>query len=327
MSKKAVFGITALFPLTISVSAFFLQETPVVYEDSETRETCCSLPPNVRKMMKFLSQKMIILPILFVFFFAMTPSTSGAMFYFYTNELKFSPNFLGQLKLVFATASLIGILAFNKFLKDVKFVKIFFWSTLFTFATGLSQLLLITRKNVDLGIPDKVFALFDSIIITVISEINIMPILVLACRLCPKNIEGTMYAFILSVSNFGGLLGMQWGGLMTDGFGVTDKNFSNLAKLVLVSYVITLAPLLVLPCINFDAAQDTAEKHTESHLALSEEEDDESRNLVKNDSNQNIDDSKDHLNTSKISNVALEKKAEMNDNILEHIRDKQFVAK
>lgn len=30
-----------------------------------------------------------------------------------------------------------------------------------------------------------------------------MPILVLACRMCPKNIEATMYAMLMSAINFG----------------------------------------------------------------------------------------------------------------------------
>lgn len=34
---------------------------------------------------------------------------------------------------------------------------------------------------------------------------NIMPILVLACRMCPKNIEATMYAMLMSTINFGNL--------------------------------------------------------------------------------------------------------------------------
>lgn len=34
-------------------------------------------------------------------------------------------------------------------------------------------------------------------------ELNIMPILVLACRMCPKHIEATMYAMLMSTINFG----------------------------------------------------------------------------------------------------------------------------
>lgn len=36
-----------------------------------------------------------------------------------------------------------------------------------------------------------------------VGELNLMPILVLACRMCPKNIEATMYAMLMSTINFG----------------------------------------------------------------------------------------------------------------------------
>ena len=67
-------------------------------------------------------------------------------------------------------------------------------------------IIIICRENVALGIPDKLFCIGDSIILQIIGELNMLPILVLACRMCPKNIEGTMYALIMSTLNLGSLL-------------------------------------------------------------------------------------------------------------------------
>jgi len=33
-----------------------------------------------------------------------------------------------------------------------------------------------------------------------------LPVLILACKMCPKNIEGTMYATIMSTLNFGSVI-------------------------------------------------------------------------------------------------------------------------
>jgi hypothetical protein len=57
-----------------------------------------------------------------------------------------------------------------------------------------------------MGIPDRLFTIGDSVIIQVIGELNSMPLLVLACRMCPKSIEGTMYAMLMSTLNFGAML-------------------------------------------------------------------------------------------------------------------------
>ena len=42
-----------------------------------------------------------------------------------------------------------------------------------------------------------------------------MPLLVIACRMCPKNIEGTMYAMITSTLNCGAMTSIYLGGFLT----------------------------------------------------------------------------------------------------------------
>jgi hypothetical protein len=59
------------------------------------------------------------------------------------------------------------------------------------------------RKNKDYGINDKFFCLGDSVMLNFVAELNMMPVLVLACKMCPKNIEATMYAMLMASMNFG----------------------------------------------------------------------------------------------------------------------------
>lgn len=99
--------------------------------------------------------------------------------------------------------------------------KLLLGSSLFTCFFGLSELLLITRYNLVLGIPDKIFICTSSIVIVTIAELTSIPLLVYASRICPKNLEGTMYALITSVSNFGGIMGSLLGGWMTNMLGIT----------------------------------------------------------------------------------------------------------
>ena len=42
-----------------------------------------------------------------------------------------------------------------------------------------------------------------------------MPLMILAAKLCPKNVETTFYAFVLAVIDFGYLLSYWLGGLLT----------------------------------------------------------------------------------------------------------------
>lgn len=65
--------------------------------------------------------------------FMSCPSVSTAMFYFYSNVLSFGPEFIGQLRLVYSLCSILAAFLFNKFLKNVKFTKVFGYSTFIYF--------------------------------------------------------------------------------------------------------------------------------------------------------------------------------------------------
>ena len=45
--------------------------------------------------------------------------------------------------------------------------------------------------------------------------ITTMPIIVLASRLCPEGMEGTIYALIMSINNMGGIISSQLGAALT----------------------------------------------------------------------------------------------------------------
>ena len=93
-----------------------------------------------------------------------------------------------------------------------------------------------------------------------IAEINIIPILVMASRICPKNIEGTMYALIMSTVNLGSMFSMQLGGIITDAFQVTPTDFTSLWKLIIISNLTILIPLPILYFVKFSEAQKLAEE-------------------------------------------------------------------
>ena len=215
---------------------------------------------NFKMISDFLSQPEIYKPLAFLFVFLMTPSSGSAMFYFYTNELKFSPEFMGELKLAGSIAVLIGIFLYNRFLVDIPFRKIFLWTTLSCFVLSLAQIVLTTRANIRLGISDKVFCIGDSIIYQVFGELNFLPLLVLACRLCPKNVEGTMYALFMAVFNCGGIASMQLGALLIWMLDITATNFKNLWILALISSTFTILPLLWLNRVEFEKAVKATEE-------------------------------------------------------------------
>lgn len=112
------------------------------------------------------------------------------MFYFYTGNLGFTSEFLGKLRFFQAFGHIFSVLLYNRKLKEVSFKKIFAYSTIGYFVCSFMTLVLVTRENVRIGLPDKPFCLTDTVIVHIIGELNTLPILVLACKICPSNIEG-----------------------------------------------------------------------------------------------------------------------------------------
>jgi hypothetical protein len=112
----------------------------------------------------------------------------------------------------------------------------------------MTSLLLVTHANRALGIDDRWFSLGDSLILTVMGQIAFMPVLVLSARLCPPGVEASMFALLMSIVNFSGLLSQELGALLTHWLGVTETNFNNLWLLVLIANLSTLLPL---PFINW----------------------------------------------------------------------------
>lgn len=241
MTTRFVFGITATFPLVVSLVAWWIAEEPVA-----NTSTWQVISHQVRQLKGAITQKAIWMPALFIFLWQATPTADSAFFFFTTNDLGFQPEFLGRVRLVTSVAALVGIWIFQRFLRAVPFRVIFAWSTLLSTVAGFTMLLLVTHMNRAIGIDDQWFSLGDSLILTVMGEISFMPVLVLSARICPPGVEATLFALLMSVLNLAGLLSHELGAILTHWFGVTETNFDNLWLLVTVTNLSTLLPLPLL---------------------------------------------------------------------------------
>ncbi len=258
IGTRAVFGITATFPLIVSLVAVLITEDPV---DSPSWTVVGN---QVKLLWQAVRQRAIWMPALFLFLWQATPTADAAFFFFTTNDLGFQPEFLGRVRLVTSLAALLGIWVFQRFLRTVPFRTIFAWSTVLSSALGLSMLLLVTHANRSLGIGDEWFSLGDSLVLTVMGEIAFMPVLVLSARLCPPGVEATLFALLMSVVNLAGLLSHELGALLTHWLSVTETNFDNLWILVLITNLTTLLPLPLLFLLPSSSSQSVGDRPSES---------------------------------------------------------------
>lgn len=249
---RFVFGVTAMLPLITSAVAVLVKEQrmlgPARAQNvlSASNSFLESSRGTIIELWKAVKQPNVFLPTLFIFLWQATPHSDSAMFYFTTNKLGFTPEFLGRVKLVTSVASLLGVGLYNGFLKKVPLRRIFLVTTIFGTALGMTQVFLVTGLNREFGINDEWFAIGDSLILTVLSQASFMPVLVLAARLCPEGMEATLFATLMSISNGGSVLGGLLGAGLTQLFGVTKDNFDNLAFLIILCNLSSLLPLPLL---------------------------------------------------------------------------------
>ncbi|PNT76942.1 hypothetical protein BRADI_1g56020v3 [Brachypodium distachyon] len=265
---RFVFGVTAFLPLMTSAVAVLVNEhrlTPgehaISVSGSGFVETSTQ---HIRQLWTSVKQPNIFLPTLFIFFWQATPHSDSAMFFFTTNKLGFTPEFLGRVKLVTSIASLLGVGIYNYFLKAVHLRKIFLVTTIIGSALGMTQVLLVTGLNRQLGISDEWFSIGDSLIITVLGQAAFMPVLVLAAKLCPPGMEATLFATLMSISNAGSVTGGLVGAGLTKLFGVTRESFGNLPLLIIICNLSSLLPLPLLGLLPKETADsdDEETKHS-----------------------------------------------------------------
>ena len=108
-----------------------------------------------------------------------------------------------------------------------------------------------------------------------------MPLLILACEMCPKNIEGTMYALLMSMINFGGMVSDQLGGLLTVMLNLDANNFDNLPALIIVTSVSWLLPLGLVLLTDFEKPKCLVEitNNNISTIEISKEVDEKNKSI------------------------------------------------
>lgn len=267
VGPREVFALTAVLPLGTTLLAALIAEQRTTL-DSVAEFWQVSKKRSLA-LWKALRNPSVYLPMGFVFAWQATPSAESALFYFQTNELHFGPEFLGRVRLISSGAALLGLYLYRRHFSNVNLKKFMLWCTLISVPLGLTQVLLVTRANIPLGISDKVFALTDSAVLSALGQVAFMPTLVLAARLCPPGVEGTLFAALMSIYNASGAVSSELGAILTHALGITETSFDKLWLLVILCSVSSLVAVPLLSLLD-RAESETGEKGRTRRLEQNE---------------------------------------------------------
>jgi len=210
--------------------------------------------------------------LIFIFILFSTPTNGDASSYFYTNELGMSASTLATVGILGQGAGLLGIFLYQKYCRHIGVRYMLFWSTLVGCILSLLGIMLYTRANVSLGIPDVPFLITDSTISIIVSQVGSMPIFALVAILCPEGVEATIFSLFTSVMNFGSLVGNQIGGILVYLFGITSTDFTLLWLLVLLTSLLQLYPMVFLFLIPAGTTKNMKAVETPAYRAVSNQE-------------------------------------------------------
>ena len=229
-----VFALVACFPVvSLLMAVFAVRERPARPDLEGLRETG-------RAVRRALGSPELWLVAGFIFFFSFSPSFGPAFFYYETDTLGFSQQFIGTLTSLGAAASILGALVYAPLSRRFSLKRIIIWSI------GAS----VVGTLAYLAYRDKPSAVVITLVFGAVGMTTQLAFMDLAAKACPRHVEATFFALLMSVYNVA-MRSSEWTGAhLYDLVGYTS--------LVLISTLFTAAVWLLVPLVPIDAIQTAA---------------------------------------------------------------------
>lgn len=177
------------------------------------------------------------------------PSIGSAMDYFYMATPDCLPGgpyfsfsyYMTVAGLVGSATALAGVFVYQRGLSNLTFRTVIVVTTLLGAVIGASDLFLVLRLNVKLGIPDKTaYMVGEAVMEPLIGMLNYIADSALLSKAVPPGMEGSAYAFMAGLSNYAGMISELSGALIFEAAGVRTNvpcDFGALWWLVLLCHV------------------------------------------------------------------------------------------
>jgi predicted MFS family arabinose efflux permease len=176
----------------------------------------------------------------FIFFFWFSPSFGPAFLYYQTDTLKFTQQFIGRLAALGALSGVAGAVLYAPLSRRVPLKRII--NLVIGFGVVGTLAYLLYRGTVS--------AVIITIAFGCISMIMQLAFLDLAAKACPRRVEATFFALLMSVFNLGVQLAENVGARLYDQVGY--------AWLVYIGAAMTALTWLLVPLVRIDRIEANA---------------------------------------------------------------------
>lgn len=226
-------AIAAVAPIAaILASLFLLDERKIKASVFEARLT-------FQSMLRASTSAKLYLVALFLFLYAFAPGFGTPLYYFMTDELKFSQSYIGILGAIASAGWIAGALVHRFLLRGMSSKALLYLSIVLGTLSAASFLLL----------ADPVTAAIVNFANGVAMMIATIASLTLAADYCPRRAEGFAFAGLMSIMNLAELCSNTVGAWLYDH--VFD---GRLGPLIIVSAASTAVTLVLVPLLRLDGS-------------------------------------------------------------------------
>ena len=245
-----VFLIASILPLLTIVSGAIYKEDNIsnhssyrylINISSHTQKKDGQEVISFKNFLLKIKTKEILYPLLFVVLFTATPGYMDSSFYYLTEYKGFTPASIGLMTIFLTIVVIINLIIYDVCLTRISITNIIPWSLVlsFFFSSLFNIWILFDWKN-------QLIVFIAISFHMALKMLSLMPIMNLACLVCPKGYEGSVYSLFTSSANIGRTISGLLGSVMMVIFGIRKDNYNNLNIMVFIINIITLLPILVL---------------------------------------------------------------------------------
>jgi hypothetical protein len=202
-------------------------------------------PPSIKDLKNnFKKQKQFII---ILFLFHVAPNYRVFYDYFLREKLHYTADNFTYLNVLSSMSFVFGLITFKYYFRKFQLKKVL------SIAVITSTVLRLTQIGVVLEwFPYFGFVMIDGMVESFCGQLIMMPLVIVAAKVCDDGLEGAFFSFVMSVMNFGGFLGDEFGALIAHILGVSKTQFEHLYILMLIGILMDLIiPFILLNKMSF----------------------------------------------------------------------------
>ena len=254
-SIENVFLIASIFPTIVIIAGFIFYEKriikkhvnthkqsdkPFIVKQNSNQNTMC------QQILIFFTQKKIIIIIFFILLLnSLPPTYESPLFYFNNDVSKFTPNNFAMIHLLSTLFSLVIIQLYKRCLSSLSFKTIITTGRFVVLSCIFIHYLIIQEYTVKYVDNYSLFLISGPIQFAA-KEFSLLPVQVLAGSLCPKNLEGTVYAVFVSGISFGTAIGNLIGSYIMGKLKIGKGHYDNFSFFLKILIIMGFVPIVML---------------------------------------------------------------------------------